>query len=314
MPQTAPIAGRAALPAFTPGHLYVAQGLDIRTLVYRFPLNAKGLAATKPDGKLALHFPYPDAIGAIAVGDPDGDLYVSNSGTSPGCRNESKCYVEVFAPGALGSAKPIRKLYVPQQPLFIAVDQRGYLDVSVLEGGGNITLVYEPDASGQDKPISEIVHNTVEALAASRGVVYVQQDAVGVGVEAVREHSTDHQPIYYTYGDNYPNSGVATADGHLYAEYDWVQRRKEYLAAAVFSIGKPGLPLRSIVGTGCEEGINQGGELGYGVAVYKNYIYEGCIGPGGGGGVVIVYDITKNGMQHPIEQLSGGNAGVAIGP
>jgi hypothetical protein len=312
MLQTSAIAGQAAPQTFTPGHLYVAQGDDIQSIVYRFLLNADGLPATKPDGKLMLHFTYPDAIGSIAIG-PNGDLYVSSAGTSPGCNNESKCFVEVFAPGASRNAKPIRKLYVPQQPLYIAVDERGYLDVSVLQGGGNVTNVYKPNARGNEAPVNVIKAGVVNALAATRGVVYIQTE--NQGIAGVDEHS-HKQPVYFTYKrQGNSANGVATDATQLYAQYYWYRRNGgAFLATAVYRLDQPGAPIRSIVGTGCKESFSGGGVLGYGLAVYKNYLYEGCIGLGGAAGGVLVYDATKKGMQQPIEQLSGGNGGVAIGP
>ncbi|MBV9699665.1 MAG: hypothetical protein JO078_06040, partial [Candidatus Eremiobacteraeota bacterium] len=76
---------------------------------------------------------------------------------------------------------------------------------------------------------------------------------------------------------------------------------------------QPGPPIRTIVGTGCKVSRN-GGALGYGLAVYKKYLYEGCIGIGGLTGSVLVYRSGGNGKERPVETLSGGDAGVAIGP
>ena len=71
--------------------------------------------------------------------------------------------------------------------------------------------------------------------------------------------------------------------------------------------------MRTIVGTGCEVSLN-GGALGYGLAVYKKYLFEGCIGLDGAAGGVLVYDDTRHGWRKPVLQLPGGDAGVAIGP
>ena len=103
-----------SLSAFTPGHLYAAQGSDIASKVYRYPLGPNGLPSKVPDGELSLDFQYP---GGIAVG-PDGDLYVSSAGNGNACDHE--CFVAVFAPGASGRAKPIRVLDIPQGPVLIA--------------------------------------------------------------------------------------------------------------------------------------------------------------------------------------------------
>jgi hypothetical protein len=292
---------------FKPGHLYVAQGIDIVSRVYRFPINGAGLPSTKPDGHLDLGFRYPSGI---AVG-PNGDLYVSSSGDANACKNERKCFVEVFAPGASGHAKPLRVLYVPQQPEYIAVDQHGYLDVSTLQGQ-RLTNVYQPNASGQDKPIDEIATAGVNALGASRGIVYFQVNSLGVGVEGVTELPGSGQPVYYSYGYNYSADGVVAYGKDLYAQYFYPRRGGFFLATAVFSIDPPSL-LRTVVGTGCEVSRN-GGALGYGLAVHKKYLYEGCLGLGGASGGVVVYDSTKSGKQAPILELTGGNVGVAIGP
>jgi hypothetical protein len=293
--------------AFQFGHLYIAQGVDIASRVYRFALRADGLPATKPDGELSLDFRYP---GSIAIG-PDGDLYVSASGNANACKNERKCVVEIFAPGASGRAHPIRVLYVPQQPQYIAVDQRGYLDVSTLQGGGRVTNVYRPNASGHDEPVDQLTSDGVEALAANRGTVYIQ--TIAQGVEGVREHSSGHQPVYFTYGHNYASSGVATDTRHLYAQFFYLQRRTFLLATAIYRLDRPGAPIRTLIGTGCKTSFS-GGALGYGLAVYKKYLFEGCIGLDGPAGGVLVYDSTKSGKQAPLELLPGGDAGVAVGP
>ncbi len=80
-------------------------------------------------------------------------------------------------------AKPVRVLYVPRKPLYIAVNQRGYLDVSTLRSGGNTTSIYVPNASGHDKPINRLSTGDVNALAASRGIVYIE--TLDEGVERV---------------------------------------------------------------------------------------------------------------------------------
>lgn len=294
---------------FTPRHLYVAQGEDIASKVYRFPLQPDGLPSKVPDGELTLGFRYP---GGIAIG-PEGDLYVSDSGTAYACRNQKKCFVEVFAPGASHRASPIRKLYVPQQPQYIAVDQRGYLDVSTLQHGGGVTNVYRPNASGNDQPINEITTSGVNAVGASRGIVYVQVISLGVGIEGVQERPGSRPPQYYTYGYNYSANGAATDRGRLYAQFFYRHRNKFFLATAIYRIGHPGNPERIIVGRGCEQNLNSGA-LGYGLAVYKNYLYEGCVGLDGAAGAVLVYDNRRHGWREPVLQLPGGDIGVAIGP
>ena len=107
--------------------------------------------------------------------------------------------------------------------------------------------------------------------------------------------------------------GVATDATHLYAQFFEPKRGGYYLATAIFDIGHPGPPARTLIGTGCTVSRN-GGALGYGLAVFKKYLYEGCIDAGGGAGVELVYDATKSGPQPPIMQLTGGNIGVAVGP
>ncbi|MBV8532153.1 MAG: hypothetical protein JO104_12630, partial [Candidatus Eremiobacteraeota bacterium] len=173
-----------SLPAAqTVYHLYVAQGFYGASAVYRYRLRADGLPSKKPEGKLTLDFPFP---GSIAV-DREGELYVSSSGAGSGCRKKS-CFVDVFARGASNQAKPIRVLYVPQQPVFLAVDQRGYLDVSTHPGWQKpVTNVYAPGAKGNDRPINEITTWGVNALGASRGKLYIQTVPLGMGVEAVTE-------------------------------------------------------------------------------------------------------------------------------
>ena len=195
--QAPPRASPQQNATFTPGHLYVAQGADIVSRIYRFPINAAGLPSTKPDGYLDLGFRYPSGI---AIG-PNGDLYASSSGDANACKDERRCFLEVFAPGASGHAKPLRVLYVPQQPEYIAVDQLGYLDVSTLQGQRGVTNVYAPNASGHDKPINEIAGDGVNALGASRGVVYIQ--TIALGIEGATELPGSGQPVYYSYGYNY---------------------------------------------------------------------------------------------------------------
>jgi len=299
--------GSRALPQTGHPHLYVAQGFYGQSAVYRFALGADGLPAKVPDGELKLDFPFP---GSIAVG-RNGDLYVSSSGNGSGCEKNS-CFVAAFAPGASQSAKPIRRLYVPQVPLYVAVDQRGYLDVSTLEGGGKITNIYTPNAKGNDAPIAQITTPGINALGASHGIVYIQTIQIGTGVEGAAEHSS-RQPVYYTYGNNYSSDGVVTGGGDLYAQFYWPVKSGYDLATAVYHIDRPGSPIRTIVGTGCKVS-RSGGALGYGLAVYKKYLFEGCVDANGSAGAVLVYDASKSGDQTPIMRLPGGDTGVAVGP
>jgi hypothetical protein len=300
-------AGRAlpakSEPAFTPGHLYAAQGSDIASKVYRYPLGPDGLPSKTPDGELALDFLF---VGGIAIG-PEGNLYVSSSGNGNAC--DRKCFVAVFAPGASGRAKPIRVLYIPQGPVFIAVDQRGYLDVHSYKTGYDLTDVYAPNASGHDRPINEFKTEGVDALAASHGVVYIQTSETWV--QSAAEHSTSHGVSYYRY-PYYSADGVVTDAEHLYAEVYYPSGSSFYLGTEIFDLDQPSGPVRTIVGTGCQVSVS-GGALGYGIAVYKQYLFESCI-DGQQAGVVQVYDSTESGMQRPIRQLHGGLAGVAIGP
>lgn len=191
-------------------------------------------------------------------------------------------------------------LYVPRKPLYIAVDQRGYLDVSTLRSGGNTTSIYVPNASGHDKPINRLSTGDVNALAASRGIVYIE--TLDEGVEGLHERSPGGgNPIDFALGRNdEAANGLATDAEHLFAEY-------------YYQLDSPGGAVRTIVGTGCRVSVG-GGVLGYGLAAYKKYLYEGCIDYGGGGGGVLVYDNTGNGRERPLERLSGGIAGIAIGP
>jgi hypothetical protein len=289
------------------GHLYLAQGADIVGRVYRYPLRADGFPSKNPDGVLNLPFRYP---GGIAIG-PDGDLYVSSSGTANGCKNESKCFVEVFAPGASGNAVPIRILYVPAQPQYIAVDQDGYLDVSVLRGPG--VYVYAPGASGNDRPVKEIASGA-DALAASHGVAYIQTSDAVVGVP---EHASG-QPTTFLYppGEGPSSNGVATDWEQLYAAYYAPFRPNGYqfyLAVGEYRLDRPGRPFRVVKGSGCRVSA-EGGALGYGLAAYKHYLFEQCIDAGGPAGAVLVYDAEKVGWQAPLLELPGGNGGVAVGP
>jgi len=308
-PKAVPPASTGIAPrGFTPGHLYVAQGTDIPSRVYRFPLNADGLPSTTPDGVLKLPYRYP---GSIAIG-PDGSLFVADSGTAYACKTERLCAVNVYAPLASGNAKPTRSLRVPQQPLWIAVDERGYLDVSILQGGGGVENVYAPSANGNDQPVNVINSDGANELGARRGILYVQSLRLGLGVEAIGE-TNGKQPVYYTYGYNYSADGVATDDHTLYAQFFQPRSGGYFLATAEWRIGVPGPPFRTVIGRGCKQS-RSGGALGYGLAVYKKYLYEGCIALLGASGGVLVYDLTKGGKQKPIEQLVGGNVGVAIGP
>jgi hypothetical protein len=277
-------------------------------VIYRYPLRADGLPSKLSDGQLVVNIRNP---GSIAIG-PGGDLYVSSAGTPNGCNNPRKCFVAVFAPLASNHAKPIRVLNVPQQPLYIAVDQQGYLDVNLIRGGGNTTNVYAPNAKGDDQPVNQITSQGVNALFASNGILYIQTLPRGLGIEAIPEVGSG-TPHYYKYGYNFSGDGVATDETHVYAQFFWPQNYHYLLATDVYLIDKPGTAIRTIVGTGCRVSRN-GGALGYGLAVYKKYIYEGCVDLPGSAGGVLVYDSTKNGKQGPIEMLPGGDAGVAIGP
>ncbi|MBV8531998.1 MAG: hypothetical protein JO104_11840, partial [Candidatus Eremiobacteraeota bacterium] len=129
----------------------------------------------------------------------------------------------------------------------------------------------------------------------------------------VTERPSTKQPVSYAYGNNYSADGVATDGTHLYAQFFWPAGSLFDLATAVYDIGHPGLPIRTIVGTGCTVSFS-GGALGYGLAISKKYLFEGCVDAGGSAGGVFVYDSTKNGPQAPIVELPGGDAGVAIGP
>ncbi|HEY2555199.1 MAG TPA: hypothetical protein VGI15_08105 [Candidatus Cybelea sp.] len=284
--------------SFTPGHLYAAQGDDIASTVFRYPLNADGFPSKKPDGELRLGFRY---VGSIAIG-PDGDLYVSKSSFGAG-------EVDVFGPDASGRAKPVRVLHVPQNPLWVAVDQRGNLDVSTLSSGGGTTNVYAPNASGHDKPINTLSSDGANALAASHGIVYIE--TLIDGVQGLHERNGG-QPVKFALSDDAAN-GVATDSEHLFAQFYYLQGSTFFLATDVFKLDSPGSPIRTIIGTGCRVSFS-GGALGYGLAVYKKYLYEGCIGFNGAGGEVVVYDNTKSGKQRALERLNGGLTGVAIGP
>jgi hypothetical protein len=300
---------RLASAAQSARHLYVAQGFYGASAVYRYRLHADGLPSKNPDGELKLDFPFP---GSIAVG-PDGDLYVSSAGTASGCQKKS-CFVAAFAPDASNDAKPIRVLYVPQVPVYLAVDQRGYLDVSTHPGWQRpVTNVYSPGAKGNDAPINEIAAPGVNALSANRGIVYIQTNQLGTGVMGIGEYSSSRRAVFYTYGNDYSSNGVATDATHLYAQFFWPANSVYDLATAVYHLDRPGSPSRTIVGTGCTA-TPSSGALGYGLAVYKKYLFEGCVNAGGSAGAVLIYDSTVNGRQAPIMKLPGGDAGVAIGP
>jgi hypothetical protein len=165
----------------------------------------------------------------------------------------------------------------------------------------------------QTGPINEIATHGNNALGAHHGIVYIQTLPLGMGIEGVTEVRSNEQPVFYTYGYNYSADGVATEGSNLYAQFFWPKKSSFELATAVYRIDSPGRPIRTVVGTGCKVSLN-GGALGYGLALYQKYLFEGCIGSGGSAGSVLVYDSTKNGPQAPIMQLPGGDAGVAIGP
>jgi hypothetical protein len=209
-------------------------------------------------------------------------------------------------------------LYVPQQPFHVAVDQQGYLDVSTLQSGGNVTNVYAPNAQGHDRPINRISSDVVNALGASNGIAYIE--TLTQGVEGIAEHSKSPGPVYYEYPPGYyvaTSNGVATEGRNLYALFSWFKSEKQsFLATAVYRIDAPGAPIRTVVGVGCTAIGSQSnpGAAGYGLAAYKNYVYENCIDTGGANGSVLVYDSAKNGKERPVETLPGGDAGVAIGP
>jgi hypothetical protein len=156
----------------------------------------------------------------------------------------------------------------------------------------------------------------VNALGASNGTVYIE--TLVRGLEGTAEHSKSGGTVFYRDPPGYfvsSGNGVATQDRNLYAMFSWFQSPKQsFLATAVYQIGKPGA-IRTIVGVGCAvTGTSGPSALGYGLAAYKKYIYQGCIDTGGANGSVLVYDSTKNGKQQPVEMLTGGDAGVAIGP
>jgi hypothetical protein len=297
---------------FSPKHLYIAQGDDIAGKVYRYRLNSNGLPSTKPDGVLHLDFTFP---GGIAIG-PDGDLYVASSGSGNDCGH--KCFVDVFAPGASGRAKPVRVLNIPKGPGFIAVDQQGYLDVRILELAHDnirqnldydLTYVYSPNASGNEGPIKRL-HTPagVAALAASDGLVYIETDEKWVQTAA--EHSKTGPPQMYTY-PYYSANAVAVDQGQLYAEVLYPAASSlSYVGTEIFKLNQPSTPIRTIVGLDCLSS----GAVGYGMAVFQEYLFEGCISGGGEAGDVQVYDSTQSGEQHSIMRLPGGNVGVAIGP
>jgi len=288
---------------YTPGHLYVAQGSDIRSKVFRYPLGSNGLPSTKPDGALDLDFIFP---GSIAIG-PDGDLYVASAGSGNNCGH--RCFVDVFAPGASGRAKAIRRLYVSAGPLFIAVDTRGYLDVHSYKTGYDYTDVYLPNASGHDRPINQFMTPGVNWLTAWDGVVYIQTSEKSVESVGQRSNGQGAEEYQYPY---YSADGVTTDGTFLYAAVFYQEGRTDYLGTYIFDIRRPSAPVRTIIGLGCTVHVS-GGALGYGMAVYKHYLFESCI-DGKQSGVVQVYDTAKSGMQRPVMQVRSGLAGVAIGP
>lgn len=280
--------------AFTPGHLYVAS----QEIVYRYRLNADGFASTKPDGKLDLDYP----AAGIAIG-PDGDLYVAGDDE-----------VVIFKPGASAHAKPSRVLYVSEQPVWLAVDQRGYLDVNTYANASSATTyVYAPKASGHDAPINTILEDHVTALGASHGIVYIE---AALAVYGVHERPAARNSSIFSI--NYPQAGVATDSEHLYAQDTYEQGSKKryptwYLETDEFTLDPPGSPIRTIVDADCAYESSSYGVAGYGLAVYKKYLYEGCFSGTGPYGQVFVYDRTKSGRQRSLERISGG-LGIAIGP
>jgi hypothetical protein len=148
----------------------------------------------------------------------------------------------------------------------------------------------------------------VNALAASHGLVYIQ--TAETWVQTAAEHAKDRPTQTYTY-PYYSADAVAVAGRQLYAEvYYPFSSSASYLGTEIFDLDKPSAPIRTIVGLGCLSS----GAPGYGMAVFKQYLFEGCIAGRSEAGDVQVYDATKGQMQHPTRVLPGGNVGVAIGP
>jgi hypothetical protein len=144
------------------GHLFVAD--PYAKTVYRFPLMPDGLPSKSPDGMLqSPEFVVPLGL-AVAE---NGNLFVSD---------ELGKAVYEFAPGASGSAHPIRRLLLSGQAGYMAVDHQGYIFVANL--GVNAIQIYRPGAHGSDPLLHSIPFAATIApsiLVDRRGRLYVSQ-------------------------------------------------------------------------------------------------------------------------------------------
>jgi hypothetical protein len=117
--------------------VYVIQQTSEPQLILQFSATANG--AVTPVA--TLNVPAGMAIGSIAT-DATGDLYV-------GGLLGSQFVIEVYAPGASGSALPIRTIELNFGAYSLAVDSAGQLYVAA----SNNVAVYSPTANGLATPV-----------------------------------------------------------------------------------------------------------------------------------------------------------------
>jgi hypothetical protein len=159
------------------GHLYVVS--TNASTVKRYPIQ-RGVVSPTPDKVLNVRDPACSGkqcgvdIYGIDV-DAAANLYITVQST--------KDFIFIYGPGAAGNAKPRRSIRLPNIPMDVKVDSRGYVYVA-MDAASETTVVdvYAPGARGQATPIASISQPTLNrafAVALSPSdVLYVGGDSL----------------------------------------------------------------------------------------------------------------------------------------
>ncbi len=208
--------GAAGLTVDGGGNIYVSQSYDTEsadgrtTHVSRIKVFAAGANGNvKPIRTIEGSATRLDNAKGLAV-DKAANLYVANSGTQGGGKNQSM-RVTVYAPGANGNVAPIRAIEGPDTGLdtsmFLGIDATDNLYVANLGQSTGVTTVtvYPPGANGNARPLRTLMGpnmkgsgNIGNALAVdAAGNVYMT-DFNGSGISIYGAGATGNRPALRT--------------------------------------------------------------------------------------------------------------------